>query len=91
MKWDLGLEGGVLIGNPIPEEYALDYDYMEDVINKAQAEADEKGVRGKDITPFLLAKIKEMTKGVSFASNVQLAYNNARVAARVAKELCKIS
>ena len=91
MKWDLGLEGGVLIGNPIPAEYALDYDYMEDVINKAQAEADEKGVRGKDITPFLLAKIKEITKGVSFASNVQLAYNNARVAARVAKELCKIS
>ena len=91
MKWDLGLEGGVLIGNPIPEEYALDYDYMEDVINKAQTEADEKGVRGKDISPFLLAKIKEITKGVSFASNVQLAYNNARVAARVAKELCKIS
>ena len=83
MKWDLGLEGGVLIGNPIPEEYALDYDYMEGVINTALAEADEKGVRGKDITPFLLARIKEITKGVSFASNVQLAYNNARVAARI--------
>lgn len=91
MKWDLGLEGGVLIGNPIPEEYALDYDYMEGVINQALAEADEKGVHGKDITPFLLARIKEITKGVSFASNVQLAYNNARVAARVAKELCKLS
>ena len=91
MKWDLGLEGGVLIGNPIPEEYALDYDYMEGVINTALAEADEKGVRGKDITPFLLARIKEITKGVSFASNVQLAYNNARVAARISKALCKIS
>ncbi len=90
-KWELGLEGGVLIGNPIPEEYALDFDYMEGVINQALAEADDKGVRGKDITPFLLAKIKEITKGVSFASNVQLAYNNARVAAKIAKELCRLA
>ena len=90
-KWDLKLDGGVLIGNPIPEEYALDFDEMEQVINQALAEADEKGVRGKEITPFLLAKIKEITKGVSFASNVQLAYNNARVAAKISKELCKLS
>ncbi len=90
-KWDLKLDGGVLIGNPIPEEYALDFDEMEQVINQALAEADEKGVRGKEITPFLLAKIKELTKGVSFASNVQLAYNNARVAARISKELSKLS
>ena len=90
-KWDLKLDGGVLIGNPIPEEYALDFDEMEQVINQALAEADEKGVRGKEITPFLLAKIKELTKGVSFASNVQLAYNNARVAAKISKELCKLS
>ena len=89
-KWALGLEGGVLIGNPIPEEYALDYDYMEDVITQALAEADQKGVRGKDITPFMLAKVKEMTKGVSFASNVQLAYNNARVAAKIAKALSQL-
>ena len=90
-KWDLKLDGGVLIGNPIPEEYALDFDEMEQVINQALAEADEKGVRGKEITPFLLAKIKELTKGVSFASNVQLAYNNARVAAKISKELSKLS
>ena len=90
-KWALNLEGGVLIANPIPEEYALDFDEMEAVINKALAEADEQGVRGKEITPFLLAKIKQITKGVSFASNVQLAYNNARVAAKIAKELCKLS
>jgi len=90
-KWALGLEGGVLIGNPIPEEYALDFDYMESVIGKALAEAEEQGVRGKDITPFLLARIKEITEGVSFASNVQLAYHNARVAAKVAKELCKLA
>ncbi|MCE5189797.1 MAG: pseudouridine-5'-phosphate glycosidase [Eubacteriales bacterium] len=90
-KWELGLQGGVLIGNPIPEEYALDFDFMEGVINEALAEADEKSIRGKDITPFLLAKIKEITKGVSFASNVQLAYNNARVAARIAKALCELA
>ena len=89
-KWALGLEGGVLIGNPIPEEYALDYDYMEGVINEALQEADQKGVRGKDITPFMLAKVKEMTKGVSFASNVQLAYNNARVAAKISKALSQL-
>ena len=90
-KWALGLEGGVLIGNPIPEKYALDYDYMEGVITQALAEADQKGVRGKDITPFLLAKVKELTKGVSFDSNVQLAYNNARVAAKIAKALGQLN
>jgi len=89
-KWALGLEGGVLIGNPIPEEYALDFDYMEGIIDQALQEADQKGVRGKDITPFMLAKVKEMTKGVSFASNVQLAYNNARVAAKIAKALSQL-
>ncbi|MBR2599382.1 MAG: pseudouridine-5'-phosphate glycosidase [Erysipelotrichaceae bacterium] len=52
--------------------------------------ADEKGIRGKDITPFLLATIKDMTEGVSFASNLQLAYNNARVASRIAVEFCKL-
>ena len=90
-KWDLGLQGGVLIGNPIPEAYALDFDYMEGVINQAMTEAEDKGIRGKDITPFLLARVKEITHGVSFTSNVQLAYNNARVAARIAGALCKLS
>ena len=90
-KWDLGLKGGLLIGNPIPHEYALDYDEMDKVINAAIAEADEKGVRGKDITPFLLSRIKDMTEGVSFASNLQLAYNNARVASQIAVELAKLA
>jgi len=89
-KWDLGLEGGILIANPIPAEYALDFDHRESVINKALAEADEAGIRGKDTTPFLLSRIKAITEGVAFRSNVQLAYNNARVAARVAKELCQL-
>ena len=88
-KWDLGLEGGVLIGNPIPEEWALDFDYMEGIISTALKMADEQGVRGKNITPFLLARVKELTKGVSFASNKQLAYNNARAAAKIARALCE--
>ncbi len=90
-KWELGLEGGVLIGNPIPEAYALDYDYMEGVIGRALAAADAAGVHGKNITPFLLAKVKELTGGVSFASNVQLALSNARAGARIAKALCELS
>ena len=84
-KWDLGLKGGAVIGNPIPEEYGLDFDEMEGVINEALKKADEAHVRGKDITPFLLATIKDMTHGVAFASNVQLALNNARVGAKIAK------
>ena len=89
-KWDLGLKGGLVIGNPIPEEYALDFNEMEAVINKAIKLADEKGIRGKNITPFLLATIKDMTNGVAFASNVQLALNNARVAARIAVQYQKL-
>lgn len=84
-KWALGLPGGILIGNPIPDAYAMDYSYMEGVINQAMQAAEETGVRGKNITPFLLAKVKELTGGSSFASNVQLALNNARCAAKVAK------
>lgn len=80
----LGIKGGMLVGNPIPEEYGLDYDYMEEIIAKALAMAEDKGVRGKDITPFLLASIKELTGGTAFDSNVQLALNNARAAAKIA-------
>lgn len=89
-KWDLGLKGGFVIGNPIPEEYALDYDKMEAVIVKALELAKEQGIRGKDTTPFLLSHIKDMTEGVSFASNLQLAYNNARAASKIAVELSNL-
>ena len=87
-KWDLGLAGGALIANPIPKEYELDFDEMEGVIRGALALAEEQGVRGKESTPFLLAHIKEATKGVSLASNLELAYNNARAAARIAVAFC---
>lgn len=89
-KWDLGLEGGALIGNPIPEEYSLDYDEMEKVINEALDMAKKEHIRGKATTPFLLAHIKDLTKGVSFASNLQLAYNNAKVASQISVELSKL-
>ncbi len=89
-KWDLGLKGGVVIGNPIPKEYELDHDWMEGIITEAIKDANAKGIRGKATTPFLLARIKDLTEGVSFGSNVQLAYNNARVAAKIAAELCKL-
>ena len=89
-KWDLGLKGGLVIGSPIPEEYALDYDEMEKVIVKALDMAKEQGIHGKDVTPFLLSHIKDMTEGVSFASNLQLAYNNARAASRIACEMAKM-
>ena len=89
-KWDLGLEGGALIGNPIPEEYALDFDEMEKVINQALEMAKKDHIRGKATTPYLLSHIKDLTDGVSFASNLQLAYNNARVASQIAVELAKL-
>ena len=85
-KWDLGLEGGMLIGNPVPEEYAMDFDEMSAIIDKALDSANKEGVRGKNITPYLLAHIVEYPQGRSLATNIQLAYNNARVAAQIAKE-----
>ena len=89
-KWDLGLAGGMLIGNPVPEEYALDFDEMSAVIDKARAAAEKDHVHGKNITPYLLAHIVEYTGGKSLATNIQLAYNNARLAAKVAVELAKL-
>ncbi len=88
-KWALGMEGGVLIANPIDEADGLDFNYMEGIINVALEAADAAGVHGKDITPFLLAKVKELTGGESFKSNVALALNNARVAAKIAVEYAK--
>lgn len=89
-KLELEMPGGVLIGNPIPDEYAMDFDYMEGIITKALELADAQHIHGKEITPFLLAHIKDMTGGESFASNVQLALNNAHCAARIAVSLAKM-
>ena len=87
---DLGLKGGILIGNPCPEEYAKDFNEMEAVIQQALAKADTAGVHGKAVTPFLLASIVELTGGESLKTNIQLALNNARCAAKIAVELAKL-
>ena len=89
-KWDLGMAGGAVIANPIPKEYEMDFDEMEKVISEAVASAEREGVHGKNITPYLLARIKDKTGGESFAANLQLAYNNARTASRIAAEYCKL-
>lgn len=80
----LGFNGGTLIVNPIPEEYSMDKEYIDRVIEEAIKEADENGIKGKKLTPFLLAKIKDITGGESLNSNVALVYNNVRLASRIA-------
>jgi len=89
-KWALGLKGGVVIGNPIPTEYEMDYDLITKAIVDAVEEAKDLGIKGKETTPFLLSKIKSITAGKSLESNIQLVYNNARVGAKIALELSKI-
>lgn len=88
-KWDLGLQGGIVVANPITEEYQMDYALITRAIEDAVAEAEAQGIAGKETTPFLLAKVKEITKGDSLEANIQLVYNNARVAAQLALELAK--
>ena len=89
-KWDVNLKGGVVIANPIPEEFAMDFDTITTAINNAVAEAEEKGIKGKDSTPFLLAKVKDITKGKSLESNIQLVFNNAKLASEIAKNYCEL-
>lgn len=89
-KWDLNMNGGVIVGNPIDEKYSLDFDKMESVINKALQMAKQDGIKGKNTTPYLLAHIKDLTGGESLASNLELAYSNARVASKIAVEFSKL-
>ena len=83
-KMEMGLKGGMLVTNPIPEEYSMDPDRINAAIDEAVAEAKAQGIQGKETTPFLLARIKDLTGGDSLASNIQLVLNNARLAARTA-------
>ncbi len=89
-KRDLKLDGGVLITNPIPEKYSMDPEVINKAIDEAVKEMDAQGIKGKDCTPYLLAKIAEITGGSSLDSNIQLVYNNAAVGAEIAKELCNL-
>lgn len=85
-KWIFGLKGGAIIANPIPNEFAMPQEEIDQAIAAALLEANTKGIKGKDVTPFLLSKIKELTAGRSLASNIALIKNNAKVAAQIAVE-----
>ena len=86
----MGLKGGMLVTNPIPEEYSMDPAVINKAIDQAIAECQAQGVHGKATTPFLLARVKDLTGGDSLDSNIQLVFNNARLAARTAAELVKL-
>ena len=87
---EMGLKGGMLVTNPIPEAYSMDPAVINKAIDEAVAEAKAQGIHGKETTPFLLARIKDITGGDSLDSNIQLVFNNARLAAQTAAELCKL-
>lgn len=88
-KWQTGLEGGVVIANPIPEAYALPKADIDRIIEQALSEARSRGIKGKETTPFLLAKIVELSGGKSLEANIQLVLNNASLAAQIAAKLAE--
>ena len=88
-KWKAELQGGVVVANPIPEQYALPSDQMDAYIKEAIAEAEAKQISGKALTPFLLDKVKILTQGHSLDANIQLVLNNARLAARLSGEVVR--
>lgn len=85
---ELGMKGGMLVTNPIPEQYAMDKAVIDAAIDQAMKESREQGIHGKETTPFLLAKVVELTGGDSLESNIKLVLNNAALAAKTAAELC---
>lgn len=84
VKEDLGLDGGVLVVNPIPHEYEMQKGYIDQIITRSIEEANKLNVTGKDITPFLLQRIADETEGKSLESNIQLVYKNAEVGSQIA-------
>lgn len=89
-KWDLKLDGGVIIANPIPVEHEAHRDNIDKAIELALFEADRDGITGKEVTPYLLDKVKEITAGESLAANMALVKNNAKIAAQIAVEYSKL-
>ncbi|REJ17246.1 MAG: pseudouridine-5-phosphate glycosidase [Caldibacillus debilis] len=86
-KWDLGLGGGVVVANPVPEAESMDEAMIGEIIERALAEAKERKIRGKEVTPFLLGRIKDLTGGKSLAANIALVKNNAKLAAEISVAL----
>jgi pseudouridine-5'-phosphate glycosidase len=89
-KWTMGLDGGALISNPIPVEFEIPNSEIEPTILAAVLEAERNGIGGKKLTPFLLARIKEITEGRSLNANLELVYNNAKVAAMISSEYSRL-
>ena len=89
-KWDLNLNGGIVVANPIPEADELDSELITQAIDDAVREAEAQGIQGKETTPFLLAKVKDITAGESLTANIELVYNNSRVAAELAVALSRL-
>ena len=88
-KWQMKLDGGVVIANPVPKEYNMDSKTIMKVIDQAVKESTKLGIKGKESTPFLLKRIKELTDGKSLVSNIELVLNNAKLAADIAHEYAK--
>ena len=88
-KWTMKLKGGLLITNPIPKAYEMDSKLIHNAIEEALRQAEIQHIKGKESTPFLLAKVKELTGGDSLDSNIQLVYNNAKLASLIAVEFYK--
>lgn len=91
VKWQSGLNGGMVVANPIPEAFAMPEEKINAAINRAVKEAEEQGVVGKASTPFLLARVAELTCGDSLKSNIQLVFNNAILACEIAKEYQQVA
>jgi pseudouridine-5'-phosphate glycosidase len=83
-KYKLGLKGGLIIANPVPDEFSFDKSIIDKAISEALKSADSNGIKGKDVTPFLLSEIKNITGGESLRSNIELVKNNAKLAAEIA-------
>ena len=86
---EMGMKSGMLVANPIPAQFAMPKATIDAAIAQAIAESVEQGIKGKETTPFLLARVAELTGGNSLASNIQLVFNNAKLAAKTAVEFCK--
>ncbi|MCH4797312.1 pseudouridine-5'-phosphate glycosidase, partial [Escherichia coli] len=91
VKWQSGLNGGLVVANPIPEQFAMPEHTINAAIDQAVAEAEAQGVIGKESTPFLLARVAELTGGGSLKSNIQLVFNNAILASEIAKEYQRLA
>ncbi|KJV28376.1 pseudouridine-5'-phosphate glycosidase [Aquitalea magnusonii] len=90
-KWAMALKGGMVVANPIPQQFAMPSDKIDAAIEQALQEASDQGIGGKESTPFLLARVCELTGGNSLASNIQLVLNNARLAAAIAQDYCRLT